>query len=208
VAFRFQGGSGGQLPIGLVYSDMARRGRFAVSCAPGYDARMGGRDTWALELAGRAEAASGLADSMAWADSGSEVFVISQIGYTRDIIAKMRERLGPQALADEDKMLLDAQVNLGLKVGTEAGHAFMSGGISGLMSFGKQQAVSNATTAVAYNVDKTFHVRVRTTVQMNYMGSPGTRYVARGTPYKPRDHDASLRFKRARYSSYKMMRSR
>ncbi|HMF40639.1 MAG TPA: VWA domain-containing protein [Polyangia bacterium] len=208
VSFRFQGGNGGQLPIGLVYSDMARRGRFAVSCAPGYDGRSGGRDAWALELAGRAEAASGLADSMAWADSGSEVFVISQIGYTRDIIAKMRERLGPQALGEEDKMLLDAQVNLGLKVGTEATHSFMNGGISGLMNFGKQQAVSNATTAVAYNVDKTFHVRVRTTVQMNYMGSPGTRYVARGTPYKPRDHDASLRFKRARYSSYKMMRSR
>jgi hypothetical protein len=145
---------------------------------------------------------------MAWADSGSEVFVISQIGYTRGIIGAMRERLGPQALAEEDKMLLDAQVNLGLKVGTEAAHSFMSGGVGGLMNFGKQQAVSNATTAVAYNVDKTFHVRVRTSVQMNYMGSPGTRYVARGTPYKPRDHDASLRFKRARYSSYKMMRSR
>src|SRR5437762_5201242 len=174
VLFRSQGGSGGQLPIGLVYSDMARRGRFAVSCAPGYDGRMGGRDAWALELAGRAEAASGLADSMAWADNGSEVFVISQIGYTRDIIAKMRERLGPQALAEEDKMLVDAQMNLGLKVGTEAAHSFMNGGISGLMNFGKQQAVSNATTAVAYNVDKTFHVRVRTSVQMSYMGSPGT----------------------------------
>jgi hypothetical protein len=40
------------------------------------------------------------------------------------------------------------------------------------------------------------------------MGAPGTRYVAHGTPYKPRDRDASLRFKRARYSSYRMMRSR
>jgi len=208
VAFRFQGGSGGVLPIGLVYSDMARRGRFAVSCAPGYDGRGGGRDGWALELAGRAEAASGLADSMAWADSGSEVFVISQIGYTRGIIGAMREKLGPQALAEEDKMLVDAQLNLGLKVGTEAAHSFMSGGVGGLMNFGKQQAVSNATTAVAYNVDKTFHVRVRTSVQMNYNGAPSTRYVARGTPYKPRDRDASLRFKRARYSSYKMMRSR
>ena len=69
-------------------------------------------------------------------------------------------------------------------------------------------AVSNATTAVVYNVDKTFHVRVRLAVQTNYNGAPGTRYVAHGTPYKPRDRDASLRFKRARYSSYKMMRAR
>ena len=76
------------------------------------------------------------------------------------------------------------------------------------MNFGKQQAVSNATTAASYNIDKTFHTRVRITVQTNYMGSSGTRYVARGTPYKPRDRDASLRFKRARYNSYKMMRSR
>jgi hypothetical protein len=208
VVFRFQGGGGGQLPIGLVYSDLARRGRFAVSCGPGYDGRMGGRDLWALELAGRSEAAWGLQEAMAWADSGSEVFVISQIGYTRGIVASMRERLGPQALATEDKMLLDAQMNLGLKVGTEAAQSFMSGGVSGLMNFGKQQVASNATTAVAYNIDKTFRVRVRVSVQTNYNGAPATRFVARGTPYKPRDRDASLKFKRARYSSYQMMRSR
>lgn len=208
VVFRFSGGNGGQLPIGLVYSDLARRGRFGVSCAPGYDGRGGGRDSWALELAGRAEAASGLQESMAWADSGSEVFVISQIGYTRGIIATMRERLGPQALSEEDKMLLDAQMNLGLKVGTQAAKSFMSGGVGGLMNFGKQQAVSNATTAVAYNIDKTFQTRVRITVQTNYNGASGTRHVARGTTYKPRDRDASLRFKRARYSSYRMMRTR
>jgi len=208
VVFRFQGGSGGQMPIGLVYSDLARRGRFGVNCAPSYEARNGGRDNWALELAGRAEAASGLAESMAWADNGSEAFVISQIGYTRGIIEVMRERLGPQALAEEDKMLLDAQMNLGLKVGSGAAKSFMSGGITGLRSFAHQQAVSNATTAVAYNVDKSFRTRVRVTVQTNFRGSAGTRYVARGTPYKPRDRDASLRFKRARYSSYKMMRAR
>ncbi len=208
VVFRFQGGSGGQMPIGLVYSDLARRGRFGVNCAPSYEARNGGRDNWALELAGRAEAASGLTESMAWADSGSEAFVISQIGYTRGIIEVMRERLGPQALAEEDKMLLDAQMNLGLKVGSGAAKSFMGGGISGLRSFAHQQAVSNATTAVAYNVDKSFRTRVRVTVQTNFRGSAGTRYVARGTPYKPRDRDASLRFKRARYSSYKMMRAR
>ena len=49
---------------------------------------------------------------------------------------------------------------------------------------------------------------MRVTVQTNWQGASGTRYVARGTPYKPRDRDASLRFKRARYSSYRMMRSR
>ena len=90
----------------------------------------------------------------------------------------------------------------------KAGAGLMSGGVSGLMNFGKQQAVSNATTAVAYNIDKTFHVRVRLSVQTNYNGQPGTRFVARGTPYKARDRDSSLKFKRARYSSYKMMRSR
>ena len=31
-------------------------------------------------------------------------------------------------------------------------------------------------------------------------GPAGTRYVAHGTAYKPRDGDASLRFKRVRYS--------
>ena len=31
VVFRFRAGTGGQLPIGLVYSDLARRGRFGVS---------------------------------------------------------------------------------------------------------------------------------------------------------------------------------
>ena len=67
---------------------------------------------------------------------------------------------------------------------------------------------SNATTAIAYNIDKAFQPRTRVTVQVNFHGSSGTRYVARGTPYKPRDRDASLRFKRARYSSYKMMRAR
>jgi hypothetical protein len=38
--------------------------------------------------------------------------------------------------------------------------------------------------------------------------SSGTRYVAHGTTYKPRDREASLRFKRARFKSYEMMRVR
>ncbi len=145
---------------------------------------------------------------MAWADQGSEVFVISQLGYTRGLIGSMRERLGPQALAAEDKMLVDAQTELGLKVASGAAQSFMSGGVSGLLQFGQDQAVSNATTAVAYNVDKAFQPLAPVRVQVTFQGSPGTRYLAHGTRYKPRDHDASIRFKRARWRSYQMMRAR
>jgi hypothetical protein len=208
VVLRFHGGGGGPVPINLAYSDISRRGRFGLSCAPTYAGRAGGRDGWALELAGRAEAAWGLQEAMAWADAGSEVFVISQLGYTRGIIENMRERLGPEALAPEDKMLRDAQVDLGIKVASGAANSFMSGGVGGLMHFGEQQAVSNATTAVAYKVDQAFRPRERVVVQVTFEGNSGTRYVAHGTPYKPRDRDASLRFKRARYSSYRMMRSK
>jgi hypothetical protein len=208
VAFRFSQGGGGPVPMGIVYSDLARRGRFGVNCSPQYVAAPGGSDPWALELAGRAEAAWGLQEAMAWADHGSEVFVISQLGYTRGLIAGMKERIGPQSLAAEDKMLLDAQVDLGLQVGTQAANSFMSGGVSGLMKFGKQAVVSNATAAVAYKIDGAFKPRARVSLQVMYMGTAGTRYVAHGTAYKPRDKDASLRFKRARYSSYRMMRAR
>ena len=202
------GGSGGQVPIGIVYSDLARRGRFGVSCSPGYD----GRDGRARQLGAGAGGARGgrlgLQESMAWADSGSEVFVISQIGYTRGIIATMRERLGPQALGRRRQDAARCAGEPGPQGRDQAAQSFMSGGVGGLMNFGKHQAVSNATTAVAYNIDKTFQTRVRITVQGNFNGASGTRYVARGTTYKPRDRDASLRFKRARYSSYRMMRTR
>jgi hypothetical protein len=80
--------------------------------------------------------------------------------------------------------------------------------VSGLIGFGAQTAVSTATTAVVYNIDKAFAPRTRVTVQVNYFGGGGTRYVARGTSYKPRDRDGSIRFKRARFRSYEMMRSR
>ena len=61
--------------------------------------------------------------------------------------------------------------------------------MSGLLNFGKQQVVSNATTAVAYNIDKTFQPRARVSMQVSFQGAPGTRFAAHGTPYKPRDHD-------------------
>ena len=206
--FRFRPANGGPVPFGVVYADLARRGRFGVSCAPRYNAAHGGSDNWALELAGRAEAASGLQDAMAWADTGSEPFVISQLGYTRGIIATLRETLGPQALTEEDNMLLGAQADLGLKMASGAANSFMHGGIGGLVNFGAQTAVSTATTAVVYNIDKAFSPRTRVTVQVNYYGGGGVRYVERGAPYKPRDRDGSLRFKRARFKSYEMMRSR
>jgi len=196
------------MPMNIVYADLARRGRFMVSCGPHFDGKRGGGDAWALELAGRAEAAWGMQEAMAWADSGSEVFVISQLGHTRGIIAGMRDVLGPQALAEEDKMLLGAQVDLGLNVAQGAKKSFLSGGVSGLVNFGAQQAVSNATTAVVYNVDQSFRARVRPTVAVTFQGAAGTRYVAHGTTYKPRDRDASIRFKRARWKSYEMMRVR
>ncbi len=208
VVFKFHGGGGGPVPMDLVYADMTRRGRFGISCGPTYQAQAGGREAWALELAGRAEAAWGLQESMSWADSGSEMFVIAQIGYTRGIIEAMREKIGQGALASEDKMLLDAQVQLGAKVAAEAANSLMKGGVGGLLSFGKKQAASNASAAVSYKLDKTFQPRERVHVSITFQGGAGTRFVARGTTYKQRDRDASLQYKRARYTSYKMMRSR
>ncbi|HVZ73552.1 MAG TPA: VWA domain-containing protein [Polyangia bacterium] len=208
VVFKYHQTGGGSLPIDVVYGDLARHGRFGVSCAPRFDARNGGRDSWALELAGRAEAAWGYQEAMAWADTGSEAFVISQLGVTRGIVATLRENLGAQALTQEDNMLLGAQAELGLNVAAGAANSFMSGGVGGLLNFGAKQAVSNATTAVVFNIDKSFRTRVRVGVPIMFYGTSGTRFVAHGTPYKPRDPDASLRFKRARWKTYTMMRSR
>jgi hypothetical protein len=208
VILKFQPAGGGPVPFGVSYGDLTRRGRFGVSCAPRYDARRGGSDLWALELAGRAEAAWGMQEAMAWADNGSEAFVISQLGTTRGIIATLRENLGPQALTDEDNMLLGAQAELGLKVAEGASDSFLSGGFGGLTKFVEKQAVSNATTAVTYSIDKAFQTRVRIGLPMSFHGAPATRYVAHGTTYKPRGADASLRFKRARWKTYEMMRVR
>ena len=208
VVFKFRPTGNAALPFGIVYADLARRGRFGVNCAPRFDAARGGRDTWALELAGHAEAAWGMQEAMAWSDQGSEAFVISQLGYTRGIIASLRDVLGPQALGPEDKMLLDAQTDLGLNVAKGAAGSLLSGGIGGLVHFGEQQAVSNATTAVEYKIDSAFKERLRIGVPMPYRGGMATWYVARGTPYKQRDHDGSIRFKRVRWKTYEMMRLR
>jgi hypothetical protein len=207
VVLKMRPAGGGALPFTVVYSDLARRGRFGVACGPGFDAARGGRDLWALELAGRAEAAWGMQEAMAWADHGSEGFVISQLGYTRGIIAVLRENLGPQALAAEDQMLLGAQTELGLKVAQGAADSLLSGGVGGLMSFGRKQARSNAMTAATYNIDKSFRTRVRATVGVSFRGAPAMRFVARPS-YKPRGGDASLKFKRVRFRTYEMMRVR
>ncbi|HET6280172.1 MAG TPA: VWA domain-containing protein [Polyangia bacterium] len=208
VVFRFRPAGGGTLPFGIVYADLARRGRFGVGCSPTYDANRGGNDRWALELAGRAEAAWGLKEAMAWADSGSEVFVISQIGYTRGVIATLRETLGPQSLTTEDNMLLQAQAELGLKVAAGATDSFLSGGVRGLMNFGTNTAISTATTAAVYKIDQSFRPRARVGLNVMFNGANAMRYSAYGTTYKPRDRDGSLRFKRARFRSYEMMRAR
>jgi uncharacterized protein YegL len=208
VVLKLRVGASGQLPLQLVYADLSRHGCFSVSCAPRFDGKRGGSDGWALELAGRAEAAWGLQEAMAWADSGSEIFVISQLGHTRGIIAAMRDVLGQQALTAEDNMLLGAQAELGLNVAEGAKSSFLGGGVKGLMNFGAKQAVSNTQTAIVYKVDQSFRVRVRPTVAVTFQGVAGTRYVAHGTTYKPRGKDASLRFKRARWKSYEMMRVR
>ena len=101
-----------------------------------------------------------------------------------------------------------AQADLGLKVASGAANSFLHGGIGGLVNFGATTAVNTATTAVVYNIDKAFQPRTRVALQVNYYGGGGTRYVARGTTYKPRDRDGSIRFKRARFKSYQMMRAR
>jgi hypothetical protein len=208
VVLKFRPVGAAALPFGIVYADFARRGRFGVSCAPRFDAAHGGRDTWALELAGHAEAAWGMQEAMAWSDQGSEAFVISQLGYTRGIIASMRDVLGPQALGPEDQMLLNAQVDLGLNVAKGATDSFLSGGVNGLIHFGEKQAVSNATTAVEYKIDSAFKERIRVGVPMPYRGGMATWYVAHNTPYKQRDHDGSIKFKRVRWKTYEMMRVR
>jgi hypothetical protein len=147
-------------------------------------------------------------EAMAWSDQGSEAFVISQLGYTRGIIASMRDVLGAQALTADDNMLLNAQAELGLNVAAGAAGSFMSGGVSGLIHFGEKQAVSNATTAVEYKIDSAFKERVRIGVPMPYRGGMATWFVAHNTPYKQRDHDGSIKFKRVRWKTYQMMRVR
>ena len=209
VVFRFRGGTGGQVPLGVVYADSrpprAVRGRLRPELRrPGRRPRqLGPRARGPGRGRFRSAGVHGL--GRLWERGVRDL----RSSATRaGSSPAMRERLGPQALTAEDNMLLQAQADLGLKVASGAANSFLSGGVGGLLNFGKQQAVSNATTAVVYNVDKAFHARIRIGVQTTFQGGSGTRYAVRGTPYKPHDHDASIRFKRARWKSYQMMRTR
>jgi hypothetical protein len=200
------GGGSGRLPIAVSYSDVTRRAKFGVDCAPAWAPGAGGRDAWALELAGRAEAAWGFAEAMGWADGNSDVYAISQLGYTRGVIAALRARLGPGALTAEDQMLAGAQARLGIGVASEATSSYLSGGIGGLLDFGKRTAVNTASAAV---VDAAFKPLVRSGVQVTFTGQTGMRYSARGQRrWKQHEADKSNKYKQARFDAYLMMRAR
>jgi hypothetical protein len=207
--FRPQGAGPTALPLALSYADMARRGKFGVNCQPSFRMDTGGQDRWVLELAGRAEAGWGLAEAMGWADAGSEIFVINQIGHTRGVIASLREHLGSTALTDEDKRLESAQVSLGLKVAAGAASAGMHGGLEGLISFGARQAGSNTATAAAHQVDAAFRPLVRAAVQTSWYGQPVQFYSARTQrTYKQHAPDRSRKYKQARFDAYLHVRVR
>lgn len=206
---RPQGQPSAILPLTVSYADLTRRARFQVGCAPTFTAAAGGNETWALELAGRAEAAWGLAEAMGWADTNSEVFAISQLAHTRGIIASLRERIGPGALAAEDQMLEGAQGRLGFAVASGAASSFLSGGMRGLVSFGTKTAVDNTAAVAASKVDASFRPLVRAGVQMTFYGQPAMRYSARAQrPFKLYDLGKSNRYKQARFDAYVMMRVR
>ncbi len=201
VTFKFTPGAGGPLPISIVYADVTRQGRFSVSCAPNHDPHAGGVDKWALELAGRGEAAWGLQTAMALSDSGNDIGFVKQIGETRGIIGGIRNVLGPQALVAEDQMLVVAQVELGLQLAEGAMNSLSNGGVRGLLSFGASAVAKNVVAAA-------FAPGVRVGVDVTFEGGVGTRFAAHNTPYKERDGQAGPKFKRARYRSYQMMRRR
>ncbi len=211
IVMRFRPSATGasRLGVGLSYSDMTRRARFGHSCQPGFRTEAGGGDRWVLELAGRAEAAWGLAEAMGWADAGSEVFVISQIGHTRAIIASLRVHLGPGALAAEDRNLEGAQVRLGLNVAAGAATAGRSGGLQGLLNFGADQLISNTTTAVVAGTDAAFRPFVRAAIQTSWYGQPVGFYSARTQrAYKHHEGDRNRNYKRARFDAYVQVRLR
>jgi hypothetical protein len=198
----------GTLTTAISYSDVNRRGKFGVSCAP-VITKTGGRETWVLEAAGHAEAAWGFAEAMGWADGGSEVYAISQLGYTRDLLKILRAPLSPAALMTEDKMLADAQNRLGFGVAKEATGSLLSGGVAGLVNFGARTAEKTATAAVVDSVDKSFSPLVRKGMPFTFYGRAGTRYSARGQrPFTLYEPQKSSKYKQARFDAYVMMRVR
>jgi hypothetical protein len=198
----------GTLAVSVSYSDVTRRGKFALTCGPTMQGN-GGRDAWVLEAAGRAEAAWGLAEAMGWADADREVYAISQIDHTRKLLGILRAGLSPQALAGEDRMLADAQQRLGFGVAEEAAGSLLSGGVGGLLSFGKKQAEKTATAAVEDSVTKSFAPMIRKGLPFTIYGRAGVRYSARGQrAFRLHDEGRSKKYKQARFDAYTMMRVR
>ncbi|MCG5052063.1 MAG: VWA domain-containing protein [Myxococcales bacterium] len=192
----------------VTYADVNRRGKFGVSCAPGIVAG-GGRDTWVFTLAGRAEAAWGLAEAMGWADAGSDVYAISQLAHSRDVLAMMRAKLAPGALGAEDALLAEAQTRLGIGVAERATNSFLSGGVAGLVNFATKTAETTAASAVADKVDGNFAPLVRRGLPVTFYGRSGTRFSARGQrPFKLYAPEKSHTYKQARFDAYVMMRVR
>lgn len=209
IRFAPEGGPrSGVVATSVTYADVNRRGKFGVACAPQLTAK-GGTETWVLELAGHAEAAWGLAEAMGWADAGAEVYAISQISYTRDLLKLMRQVLTPSALGAEDRMLAEAQGRLGLGVAQEASGSFLSGGVSGLMNFGARTAAKTAEAAVADQTEKAFTPLIRKGLPFTFYGRSGTRYSARGQrAFKLYAPEKSHKYKQARFDAYVMMRVR
>lgn len=198
----------GKLNTAITYSDVNRRAKFGVHCEP-VITQTGGKDKWVLDAAGHAEAAWGLSEAMGWADGGTEVYAISQISYTRDLLKVLRAPLTPQSLMAEDKMLEDAQARLGFGVAKEATGSFLSGGMSGLMNYGARTAEKTATAAVVDSVDKGFAPLVRQGLPFTFYGRAGTRYSARGQrSFKLYAPEKSNKYKQARFDAYVMMRVR
>lgn len=193
------------LPISVVGSDMAQRTRFGVACKPRLRATGGGDDRWVLELAGRAEGAWGLSEAMGWVDQGTEPLAIAQLGHTRGLVASMRDVLGPTALAEEDRQLEAAQVQLAAQVAAGAATAARAGGLGGLVEFGARTLVRSAATAAT---QVAFRPLVRAAVELSWYGRPARFLPARTQrPFKAAPGDRNRKNKAARFDAYQRMRA-
>ncbi len=198
----------GSLPIQVSYADVTRRGKFGINCAPVVGPN-GGNDAWVIEAAGHAEAAWGLAEAMGWADADSEVYAISQISYTRDLIKALMPLAPAGSLADEDALLAGAQATLGIGVATEASNSITSGGLGGLMNFGAKTVERTATAAVVDSIDKKFQAALRRGMPFTLYGIAGVRYSARGQRvFRMHEGNKNAKYKKARFDAYLMMRVR
>jgi hypothetical protein len=192
------------LPFEVVGSDVALRARFGVRCQPRLRGASGGEDRWVLELAGRAEGAWGLTEAMGWVDGGTEPFAIAQLAHTRGILAGMRDVLGAGALAEEDRALEAAQVQLAANVAAGAATAARGGGLQGLMEFGARALVNSAAAAAT---QATFHPLVRTAVEVSWYGRPARFLPARTQrPFKAAAGDRNRENKAARFDAWKKLR--